>query len=225
MSLSTVDMPLKSFKSIPREFSEEYRRSLIENPHLLDLENNDDTVVNMYHSQLQPPVISVCKKSEENRLKPENTTKGPWLIDIIHFGWRKTLRILANVHFFISKLRHKVHSKLGKKVANCKFCDGEALPMIDFEKASEMYIFRTESEIIVQTTPALKLRSFRLDNGILVYDGRLNEDNPIICKDIEFDVFFDRTGFNSCTYAVRPDSPVFYAYLLFIHLHLACVHM
>ena len=221
MKLPTSEMPLKSFASIPREHSAEFKSSMLENPHLLDLSNNDSAVVDMYHSQLEPIEIEVDKKAELDRLIPKRMDTNPWIIDILHFGWKKTIRILSRVHFFIRKLQHRVHVKSGKNITDCIFCDNTSLPLAQLELASENYLFAIETKIICQTIPAAKLRSYRLENNILVHDSRLNEENPVICKDVEYDVFFDRTSFNSKTYVVRAESPIFYAYLLFVHLHLA----
>ena len=224
MREKTSDMPLKSYESVkvPREYTDEFKRSIIESPHLLDLEynENDSSNVDMFHSIVTAPSVQVHEQFENEKLKPKAVSSKPWLLDIIHFGWKKSLRILGYIHCFIQKVKHRLHQKKCIISENCPFCLNEVCPMNRFEKASELYIFRKESEQIISTFSPVKLKIFRLHDNILYFDGRLHEDNPIITQDLEYDIFFDRMNFSSSTYAVRPCSPVFYAYLLYVHLHL-----
>ena len=126
------------------------------------------------------------------------------------------MRILSRVYLFIRKLRHKA----GVCPSNCMFCAPSSVPETLCEKLAELFTFRYETSKVLEELPESKLKKFRLEDGILYNDGRLNEDNPFDLRDVEFDVMFDIPDIRTSTYIVRTNSKVFQAYLAFTHLHL-----
>ena len=85
------------------------------------------------------------------------------LVDLVYFGWNKSVRILGRVHYFIKKLRHKA----GKCQSYCMFCRITSLPMTSCENMAELYIFRNGTWQIKKEQSPADLKRFREENGIL----------------------------------------------------------
>ena len=198
MTLPTEKMELDSFEKVrvEKEKLDAYREACIDDPHFLKEKNNPELVDTI-------PVFTTLSKSHQQFL----------LIDLVFFGWKKSIRILANVFKFVHRLKHKKHGNNSE----CPQCFYNCDP--DFEKTAELYIFRKESMQIEKELQASKLAKYRKKDGVLYYDNRMKDENPITGQDLEFDVFFDHKDSSSSTYVVRPKSPVFFSYLLFVHLH------
>ena len=70
-----------------------------------------------------------------------------------------------------------------------------------------------------QYTPA-QLAKYQEVNGILYYTGRLGEESELLKRDLDCNVFFDSYEFTGCIPVVRPESELFYAYLMEIHYNI-----
>ena len=200
---------LNSFEKVqvPKDQEEEYDKACMDQPHLLDidcLQSSDIVAVGV------PPLSGKCDKI------PVGKELAYCPVDLVFFGWKKSLRILARVLYFIRKIRH-LSSNCPEK---CMFCKLSALPLSSCENLAEKFIFRQETYQILKEQPQTSLKKFRLEDGILYHDGRVNEDHPFDLRDVEYDVMFDTQDLLTSTYVVRPKSKVFQAYLAHTHLHL-----
>ena len=140
-----------------------------------------------------------------------------FLVNPIYFGWRKAKRIVSYVLLFVAKLKHKRHEK---EKLDCKLCSLNSNLSAIFEDQAERYFFRRETHLIQKQYTETKLKAFRMDDGILWADGRLDEANAITIQDVEFDCFFDNLEISSSTRVVRPKSELFFSYLVYLHTHI-----
>ena len=153
------------------------------------------------------------------------------LIDIIKFGYVKTVRIMSHVVKFVSALSHKVHMKKGYPSSeSCKVCKaleitGGVTEESDKVFAAEAlnYFFRYESKRLEKNLPKQKLELFRHEDGIYYHKGRLAEENPISRTDLDHNVFFDQSSIKTVLPVVLSDSEIFFALVMHIH-HKVRIH-
>ena len=147
------------------------------------------------------------------------------LIDIIKHGWSKSLKILTRVHQFAYKAMHQSHIKKGVMThQRCQLCQAiSETAGIDTEIEkffickSKDYLFRQETKRIKLTLSKKKIDGFIEQNGILYYESRLNEENPITTTDLDIDVFFDNLEIKTMLPVVLSDSDLFFAHAMYIH--------
>lgn len=149
----------------------------------------------------------------------------PLLVDIIHHGYSKSLRILAFTIDFIWSTRHKAHLSRGvqnsqdcKKCKALEECSGISLEYSKILKHEALnYYLRQESNRLQKILPKEKLSKFHLVNGMLFMSGRLPDEAEISTKDLDFKVFFDNTDIRGTLPVVSAESDLFYALLMDIH--------
>ena len=147
------------------------------------------------------------------------------LVDPISQGWAKSIRQLSNAFKYVAISSHKVHNTKGlKSTEDCKMCQHSEEAGLDpvevnklFTKQAKDYLFRIESSRIKEILPKKKLDSLIEENGILYFDSRLKEENPITQSDLGFDAFFDNTEITSLLPVVLSDSELFFAYAIHVH--------
>lgn len=153
------------------------------------------------------------------------------LVDVIQFGYLKTLRIMTHVIRFASTLIHKAHKLKGvEKSETCKKClalqtTGGIPEEMDKRYTSEAlnYFFRLESHRLKSITPKKKLDTFMYKDGIYYHAGRLAEENLITEKDLDFKVFYDSSSIKTVLPVVLSDSEIFFAFAMYIH-HQVRIH-
>ena len=145
-------------------------------------------------------------------------------VDVIHFGWQKGLNIVTRVFQFCHQIIHKAHSntpdliKAEKWKKMCKICSTEkhnlqAILMIE----AESKLFRDDTQVTKSILSAKKLKEFEYDQGILWYTGRIAELNSVKTRDLDLNSFFDNTEIKTILPVVNSDSPLFYAYVIYVH--------
>ena len=135
------------------------------------------------------------------------------MIDIIKYGFLKSLKIMSKVLDFIWSVKHKVQLKNGlKRVPTCpkctaiESCEGlvpEYLKVLDKETFN--YFLRCETAEVMSKSNKEKLKNFHLRNGILYAQGRIPADAEVIQKDLTFEVFFDGDVIRGVLPVVIPD--------------------
>ena len=85
----------------------------------------------------------------------------------------------------------------------------------------EKFLFLQESKIIERIYPASKLEQFSISGGIFFFSGRLDEYAALQQRDLDVEIFFDHEEFTGMIPVVRATSPLFFSYLMNIHLKLA----
>ena len=200
---------LNSFEKvqISKEQEVEFDKACMDQPHMLDLECIPEGGIVAVGV---PPLPGSSKKL------PVGKELAYCPVDLVYFGWKKSLRIIARVLYFGRKLKHLTKNCQ----ANCMFCKTTSFPMTSCENLAEKFVFRFETSQVLKELPEAKIKKFRLEDGVLYHDSRVNEDHPFDLKDVEHDVMFDIQDFSTSTYVVRPTSKVFQAYLAYTHLHL-----
>ena len=147
------------------------------------------------------------------------------LIDIIKFGYLRTIRIMTNVISFTAALIHRSHIKRGiEKSDTCKKCKAAEETGGLEEEVSKIYaaealnyFFRFESARLKDVVPRKKMETFVLKDGIYYYKGRLSEENPVTERDLDYNVFYDSSSIKAVLPVILSDSEFFFALVLHIH--------
>ena len=213
MKLPTSEMPLISFERVQVEDSEldDYDKACVAVPHLLNQKSENELPNHVIQSVCAPPEIELVSAVQQSK-----SSSNPFLVDLIFYGWKKSLRILARCRFFISKLRHR----LNKCSLDCEFCQNSHVPITLSERKAESFLFEVESKIILKEFPAADLRRFIHSESLLLHEGRINDEHCVEIKDVDFSLGFDINDFSTNSHVVRVNSPVFLSYLAHVHLHL-----
>ena len=146
-------------------------------------------------------------------------------MDLIYHGWQKGLNIYAKVYEFFDIVVHRAHMKTGNEVLKakleniCKKCTTETdnLSKIYLHLA-EQNLIREDTKVSKATLKPMKLKQFQQANGILWHTGRLQEMSSIRCENLDMDSFFDSVDIKTLLPVITSDSPLFYAYLMHIHM-------
>ena len=149
--------------------------------------------------------------------------------NIIKLGWVKTIRFLKTVIMAYQTMIHKTHGAcVNQKIKDslmtkCHICSilDEDSKWDDVEALCEWLakgcLFREESKRLKILLSKKKLEQFIFTDMIYFYPGRLSDDNPISEKDVEVEVFYDNQSINSVLPVVGSDSPMFFAYAIYVH--------
>ena len=145
------------------------------------------------------------------------------LLDLVEFGWFKSIRILKKVLIFAMKLKHSCfHTGKSNQEESCPYCCTptnwtESLLDAKVYEQVESYLFRQETRYIKLVFPKKKLDRLVLKDDILYFSGRLSEENPFRFRDLDALPFLDSHEIAGLLPVVLSDSPVFFAYLMAIH--------
>ena len=143
------------------------------------------------------------------------------IIDVIKYGWPKSLAVLTTMYKFIFITKHRVHMSKGQVSPHCKLCQftSEATLEIESEKIfkeeAKNYIFRKETCRIVASSSKKSLEQFMLQDGILYYQSRLKEE--VKAEELDCKVFFDEYSIKEFLPVVLSDSDVFFSFLMHVH--------
>ena len=144
-------------------------------------------------------------------------------IDVIEYGWSRAKNLVRIAMDWMDRLLHNSNIKVGKKCNDCLICE---IPGVYFERRDELFKrveefwFREETKLIKKQFKPSQLEKYQEVNGILYYVGRLGEENELKKNDLDCQVFFDSADFTGCLPIVRPESELFYAYLMEVHFKL-----
>ena len=146
-------------------------------------------------------------------------------IDLRYYGYKKSLRMISYLVKVASVKTHSYHVKKGVKTkADCLRCKAYEECGDSHFQTSQLYckyafecLLRIESEHLRATLPSAKLKQFTDINGILYYQSRLSEENPVTTCDLGFEVFFDHTSIKSLLPVVSANRDLFLVYALHIH--------
>ena len=146
-------------------------------------------------------------------------------IDLRHYGYKKSLKMISYLVKVASVKTHLYHIRKGVPTkADCLRCKAYEECGDSSFQTSQLYckyafecLLRVESEHLKATLPPAKLKQFTEINGILHYQSRLSEDNPITTCDLGFEVFFDHTSIKSLLPVVSADRDLFLVFALHIH--------
>ena len=140
------------------------------------------------------------------------------LVDLIKYGWKRSLAILTNVQKFVLKLKHKVHASKNTTPDDCKLCQTTSWATPDdkiFQDEALDYIYRKETSRIIAMSSKKSLEKYHMEDGILYYQSRLKAE--IKTENLDCDVFFDKHEIKEFLPIVSSDSDVFFSYLMHVH--------
>ena len=203
-----------------------------------DVDTNTNPVSEHIPKEVTSTAVFATRKSSLN-------TKPP--ISVISIGWYKAVRQMTVLAKFVAWIVHKAHSRSKNHdvqlslQSRCKIClpsndesngtarqtrNQDANRVQRFLQKDNLHLgenvwFRFASQELESYGISTKvLDTFVSENGIYYYTGRLSEEFPVTTADLDINVFFDNQDFRSVLPVVHSKSPVFYAYLLYVHDHL-----
>ena len=112
------------------------------------------------------------------------------------------------------------HSKHLIQDEECRICvlgDHKWDPRNETEKA-EQYFFSWESERVKRTLKPTEMQKFIVDEGRVYDEGRLSPEYQIRNQDLDQVGFSDKHVIGGRIPVVLPDSPVLYAYLMYVYM-------
>lgn len=166
------------------------------------------------------------------------------LIPIVSKGWRKSVHQMTILVKFASWLIHKTHSssknhEIKSSLRNkCKVCSyvhrvsqSSGTPLTrnkenksvcefflrDNRFLGENYWFQFSGHELRALLPSKKLSEFNFSDGIYYYTGRLSRDFPVVSSDLDIQVFFDNQDFQAVLPVLHSSSPIFFAYIIYVH--------
>ena len=140
-----------------------------------------------------------------------------FLLDIIKLGWKKSLNIMARIIKGLTNWRHKIHLKNRVFNSSCTLCKNLDEAAAIYEEVAKRKFYLAESRIVSSRLSKKKLLEFTSKDDTLWYTGRLAEMSAVQQKDLDFSAFFDNVDIKNVLPVVASDSPVFYAFVSYIH--------
>jgi hypothetical protein len=149
--------------------------------------------------------------------------KDDFLVDMIALGWQRGRSTIAIWIKFIHRSFHKLHISKGKdKEERCLQCTHQKNSSAEMSSAllgqADRYLFRTETDIILRTTTEYQRRKFVMKDKVLMYTGRLAEENQFTTRDLDTKVFFDSHEFTGLCPVVMSHSSLCFSFLMHVHM-------
>ena len=138
------------------------------------------------------------------------------LVDPVFQGWRMALRITGYMQGWRTRYCHKKHLIPDDKCRVCKLSEHKWDPRNETKKAED-YFFRWESERVHQSLKTAELNKFRIQDGIVLDIGRLSPDFQFKTQDLDGVEYLDKHEIGGELPVVLSNSPILYAYLLYVH--------
>jgi hypothetical protein len=149
--------------------------------------------------------------------------KNDFLVDMVALGWQRGRRTIAIWIKFIHRLFHRFHTSRGKvKEDRCLECTRLDTSSSELSSTllckADSFLFETETGIILKTTNESQRKKFVMKDGILMYTGRLSEQNQFTSRDLDTKVFFDSHEFTGLCPVVMSHSSLFFSYAMHVHM-------
>jgi len=138
------------------------------------------------------------------------------LVDPVYHGWRRSLRIIGYMQAWAKLYKHETHLVEDKDCRICILSKSVWDPRNE-EKYAQNYYFRWETERIKQCMKPAYLTKFVEREGILYDDGRLGAEFQFKTQDLDQVEYIDKHEIINQVPIVLNDSPVLYAYLMYVH--------
>ena len=206
MTLDVEDMPLKKYNELIVNTADEI---------LLNVECFEEPV------KLDPSVAEFNPLSTHLAVSANSLASGRvgsvLIVDPVYYGWLKAIRIINLLLTWRKKANHRTHNG---RVEDCYFCvTGKGMWNSLFVPArAENYLFRYESTVMKRSLKADQLKKYKEVDGIFYFHGRLNEETPLLVKDMDNIPILDLYEFTGKVPVVLVDSPVLYSYVMYVHL-------
>ena len=213
MKLPTEELPLTPYKAIavpPEKLPQ------------IDKECYDEAFfLRSSHVLIQRETKVAQENEEENMFSQQviSVARDPPILDLIGFGWFRSLRILGNAYRFIKNTLHSISIRKGMHTSDCTLCKSvsESEQQSFFLDMAEKSLFRHETRHILKIIPKTKRVSFQMQDDILWFAGRLSAENPFRFKDLDSVPFLDADEIGGVVPVALVDSPICFSYLMAIH--------
>ena len=215
MSLPTPELPLKAKDqiNISPECLSDLESECYTDPYFL---KNSESVHNL--------ILRDCHEEHHTSLSilagpAPKAVRKPFFIDIVKYGWFGTCKILQAVLKAKDKFLHLLHKNKDTSVSECVHCVSSL--KTNYPSRIESILFKHETNQIKATSSKAKLTRFKEVDGILVFSGRLSEENPFRFEDLDNIPFLDAPDIIGQIPVVSADSELFFAYAMAIHTKIA----
>jgi len=145
--------------------------------------------------------------------------KEEWLsshVDFESLGWKRALKKVSLICRFVEKLRHAVHVRKKENRDGCCFCTLD--PSGGLERLALRQILRAASrQAEIVTTRKNLDRDYTFENGLWFCSSRLAKEGPVDSVDVDGAPFFDAISFRKVVPIVLVQSPIFAAYVAYVH--------
>jgi len=212
MTLDKREMPLTSYNSLSldKRMKEKVQIECFPESFLKDLslnsqETKDDTD--------EPPTVD-----HDFSVLAAKGGRGvaELLVDPVYHGWMKALRLTGYMQGWRTKFCHNRHLIPDQDCRICKLGEHRWDPRNETEKA-EKYFFQWESERVKKVLKPTELNRFKEEEGIVYDEGRLSPEFQFKTQDLDRVGYLDKQLIIGRVPVVLPDSPILYAYLMFVH--------
>ena len=166
-----------------------------------------------------------CKDNLDCHAVTSLKKPGSTLIDIVYYGWLRSLRILSSIARKFGTWWHKVHTKRGEeRNEKCTLCIANDESHGDkfergkyFRRLAKDHLFREESKRLKSVLSKKRLSKYTELKGILYAEGRISDNTSFDTQDLDFKVFFDSPEINSILPVVSSTSELFFIFVQHIH--------
>ena len=138
------------------------------------------------------------------------------LVDPVYHRSMKALRLTGYMQGWRTKYCHN-HNLIQDD--NCRICQlGEHrwFPRNETEKAEQCF-FQWESERVKRALKSGEMKRFVVQNGVVYDEGRLSPEFHFKTNDLDWVGYLDKHQIVGRILVVLPDSPVLYAYPMYVH--------
>ena len=247
MLLSTVNMPLKRYSDLKLDNSNqtEMVKECYQEPFNFHVAGSSDADIDLKCPQgcystaedVYVDALDIVASVELDHGSSNNTEgqvhfaehksggnleEQTFIVDLISLGWQRARSSLsATIHAF-GKWYHVIHSKSSEYSAKCFICQTKQLSQSELCSALmakvEEYLFKRETALILATTTEAERKKFVLKDDVLFYSGRLDDTRQFSSVDLDLEIFFDNLEFTGLCPVVRSSSPLYFAYVVYIHM-------
>ena len=112
------------------------------------------------------------------------------LVEPVFYGWTRALRIINYLLAIPKKMKHRTHLILDE---NCQICEtmGTRWEIRTNELDAEKYLFRYKTQVIKKSVKREYIQEFEEIDGILMYQGRIAQENQLKTQDLDVCKFLD----------------------------------
>ena len=148
-------------------------------------------------------------KLEVDYPEDKHTGKGvaELLVDPVFQGWRRAMRITGYLQGWRTRYCHKGHLIPDEDCRVCKLGDHRWDPRNETKKAED-YFFGWESNRVCEKLKPAELKKFRIQDGIVLDNGRLSPDFQLKTQDLDGVGYLDKHEIGSEIPVVLSDSPL-----------------
>jgi hypothetical protein len=157
--------------------------------------------------------------SESSHLVTPPQAKDTWLtatVDFIRLGWKRAMKVVTAVVQFVEKLKHRLHTRRGEQRDECPWCSTAPESKVESLAFRAVMVAASQQAASIETKRRLDLE-YQFANGIWYSTQRLEKEGEPELRDLDGVPFSDKVNIKKLLPIVHIQSPIFRAYLTYIH--------